>query len=65
MWADGDDKLTESLVVVEYLDQKYGKDTPLLPRDPLQHAKVSSYGNVEAIHAYQGVQPGLASARFC
>ena len=38
--ADGEDKLTESLVVVEYLDQKYGKDTPLLPRDPLQHAKV-------------------------
>lgn len=43
MRADGEDKLTESLVVVEYLDQKYGKDTPLLPRDPLQHAKVRAH----------------------
>ena len=40
--ADGDEKLTESLVVVEYLDAKYGGDTPIIPRDPAQLAKVSS-----------------------
>jgi glutathione S-transferase len=40
--ADGDTKLTESLVVVEYLDDKYGGDKPLLPRDPVQRAKVPS-----------------------
>ena len=38
--ADGDAELTESLVVVEYLDAKYGGDKPLLPQDPLQRAKV-------------------------
>ena len=38
--ADGDNKLTESLVVVEYLDAKYGGDKPILPRDPAELAKV-------------------------
>ncbi len=40
MVADGDNKVTESLVVVEYLDAKYGGDNPILPRDPLQLAEV-------------------------
>ncbi len=39
---DGGAELTESLVVVEYLDQKYGGDSPLLPHDPLQRAKAGS-----------------------
>ncbi|EIE18172.1 glutathione S-transferase [Coccomyxa subellipsoidea C-169] len=40
---DGDEKLTESLVVVEYLDAKYGGDTPIIPRDPAQLAKVKLF----------------------
>ena len=39
--ADGENKLTESLVVVEYLDAKYGGDKSILPRDPAELAKVS------------------------
>ena len=39
---DAGAELTESLVVVEYLDQKYGGAAPLLPQDPLQRAKVGS-----------------------
>ena len=38
--ADGNTKLTESLVVVEYLDAKYGAGKPLLPKDPVQLAQV-------------------------
>ncbi len=41
--ADGNTKLTESLVVVEYLDAKYGGDKPLLPKDPVQLAQVCSW----------------------
>ncbi len=42
LWCDtdGDNKLTESLVVVEYLDAKYGGEKPILPRDPAELAKV-------------------------
>lgn len=40
MATDGDAKLTESLVVVEYLDAKYGGEKGLLPKDPLQNAQV-------------------------
>lgn len=40
--ADGENQLTESLVVVEYLDAKYGGDSPILPREPAQLAKVSN-----------------------
>lgn len=42
--ADGDTKLVESLVVVEYLDAKYSGDKPLLPREPVMHAKVLTAG---------------------
>ncbi len=38
--ADGDFQITESLVVVDYLDAKYGKDNPLTPADPQQAAQV-------------------------
>ncbi|KAK9917323.1 hypothetical protein WJX75_003132 [Coccomyxa subellipsoidea] len=40
---DGDAKLTESLVVVEYLDAKYGGEKGLLPKDPLQNAQVKLF----------------------
>ena len=38
--ADGSNKLAESLVVVEYLDAKFGGNSPLLPNNPLQLGKV-------------------------
>ncbi len=39
--ADGDFKVTESAVVVEYLDKKYGKSgNRLLPEDPEEYAMV-------------------------
>jgi glutathione S-transferase len=40
--ADGSNKLAESLVVVEYLDAKYGGVSPLLPNDPFQLGKVTA-----------------------
>ncbi|CAL8463312.1 g2846 [Coccomyxa elongata] len=40
---DGNTKLTESLVVVEYLDAKYGGDKPLLPKNPVQLAQVKLF----------------------
>lgn len=41
-FADGDSRVTESLVVVEYLNAKYGSDsTSILPKDPLRLANVS------------------------
>ncbi|BDA48821.1 probable glutathione S-transferase U26 [Coccomyxa sp. Obi] len=43
---DGDNKLTESLVVVEYLDAKYGGDKPILPRDPAELAKVKLFAEL-------------------
>lgn len=38
MHADGDDKVTESLIAVEYLDAKHGGE--LLPKSPLELANV-------------------------
>ena len=38
--ADGDFKITESMVVVDYLDAKYGKGNGLTPSDPQQAAEV-------------------------
>ncbi|KAK9917722.1 hypothetical protein WJX75_007518 [Coccomyxa subellipsoidea] len=43
---DGEIKLTESLVVVEYLDAKYGGDSPILPQDPGQLAKVKLFAEL-------------------
>ena len=39
--ADGGFKLTESMVVVDYLDSKYGKGTGLSPSDPQELAEVN------------------------
>lgn len=42
--TDGDYKLTESLIIVEYLDKKYGKpENRLLPNDAAQHGKVNEH----------------------
>ncbi|EIE18169.1 glutathione S-transferase [Coccomyxa subellipsoidea C-169] len=41
--VDGDTKLTESLVIVEYLDAKYGGKKGLLPKDPVQLAQVKLF----------------------
>lgn len=42
--VDGDYKLTESLIIVEYLDKKYGKpENRLLPNDAAQHGKVKLF----------------------
>ena len=38
--ADGDFKITESMVVVDYLDAKFGKGNGLTPSDPQQAAEV-------------------------
>ena len=38
--VDGGFKLTESVVVVDYLDSKYGKGTGLTPSNPQELAEV-------------------------
>ncbi|MBK9362662.1 MAG: maleylacetoacetate isomerase [Rubrivivax sp.] len=39
MLVDGDDRLTQSLAIIEYLDETH-PEPPLLPRDPLGRARV-------------------------
>ncbi len=39
MLVDGDDRLTQSLAIIEYLDETH-PEPPLLPRDPVGRARV-------------------------
>lgn len=43
----GSEILTQSLAIIEYLDDIY-PETPLLPKDPLQRAKIRSFAYVIA-----------------
>ena len=57
--ADGDFKLTESAVVVEYLDNKYGHPgNRLLPEDPEEHSLVCCCSLFVCL---QRIHPSLSS----
>jgi maleylpyruvate isomerase len=55
---DGDDVLTQSLAIIEYLDEVH-PEPPLLPRDPLGRAKVRAMSLLIAcdIHPLNNVSP--------
>ncbi len=58
--ADGEYKLTESAVVVEYLDKKYGKPgKTLLPDDPEEFGKVGPVSQSGACNDSQPLSHGL------
>ncbi|WP_144907399.1 maleylacetoacetate isomerase [Novosphingobium taihuense] len=53
----GDDLLTQSLAIIEYLDELH-PDPPLLPAEPLERAKVRAFAQVIAcdIHPVQNLK---------
>lgn len=55
---DSGELLTQSLAIIEYLDEVY-RDPPLLPRDPVERAKVRALAQLIAcdIHPLNNVSP--------
>jgi maleylacetoacetate isomerase len=55
---DSDDVLTQSLAIIEYLDEVH-REPPLLPRDPVERAKVRALAQLIAcdIHPLNNVSP--------
>ncbi len=55
---DGDDVLTQSLAIIEYLDETYA-EPPLLPEDPLARARVRAMAQLIAcdIHPLNNTSP--------